>query len=62
MDTSFHSTGSRHNIHFVACGDCHNGQRPANRLAFRLKELRIEGMKSGSDVIGVSRDTPAGGL
>jgi hypothetical protein len=29
MDTSFRSTGSKHNIHFVACGDCHNGQRPA---------------------------------
>ena len=31
MDTSFHATGSKHNIHFVACGDCHNGQRPAKR-------------------------------
>jgi hypothetical protein len=29
MDTTFLSTGSGHNIHFVACGDCHNGQRPA---------------------------------
>ncbi|MGD0411107.1 MAG: hypothetical protein ABSC18_05335 [Verrucomicrobiota bacterium] len=29
MDTTFLSTGSKHNIHFVACGDCHNGRRPA---------------------------------
>ena len=28
MDTSFLSTASKHNIHFVACGDCHNGVRP----------------------------------
>lgn len=28
MDTTFLATGSKHNIHFVACGDCHNGQRP----------------------------------
>lgn len=31
MDTTFLSTGSKHNIHFVACGDCHNGQRPVKR-------------------------------
>jgi hypothetical protein len=31
MDTSFLSSGSRHNIHFVACGDCHNGQRPVKK-------------------------------
>jgi hypothetical protein len=31
MDTTFLSTGSQHNIHFVACGDCHNGQRPGPR-------------------------------
>jgi hypothetical protein len=31
MDTSFLSPTSKHNIHFVACGDCHNGQRPAKR-------------------------------
>ena len=28
MDTSFLSTKSTHNIHSVACGDCHQGQRP----------------------------------
>jgi hypothetical protein len=28
MDTTFSSTGSKHNIHFMACGDCHNGARP----------------------------------
>ncbi|MEI7729743.1 MAG: multiheme c-type cytochrome [Verrucomicrobiota bacterium] len=31
MDTSFLSIQSKHNIHVVACGDCHNGQRPAKR-------------------------------
>lgn len=31
MDTTFLSAGSRHNIHFVACGDCHNGVRPAKK-------------------------------
>ena len=31
MDTTFLSTASKHNIHFVACGDCHNGKRPAIR-------------------------------
>jgi hypothetical protein len=30
MDTTFHLPGSKHNIHTVACGDCHNGQRPAS--------------------------------
>jgi hypothetical protein len=29
MDTTFFSAASKHNIHFVACGDCHNGRRPA---------------------------------
>jgi len=29
MDTTFRTTGSSHNIHTVACGDCHQGQRPA---------------------------------
>ena len=33
MDTSFVNTKSRHNIHFVACGDCHGGKRPAKRVA-----------------------------
>ena len=28
MDTTYLSTASKHNIHFVGCGDCHNGQRP----------------------------------
>ncbi len=31
MDTTCLSTASKHNIHFVACGDCHDGQRPAKR-------------------------------
>jgi hypothetical protein len=31
MDTSFRASGSKHNIHTVACGDCHNGHRPAAR-------------------------------
>ena len=28
MDTTYFSASSKHNIHFVACGDCHNGERP----------------------------------
>ena len=28
MDTTYFSATSKHNIHFVACGDCHNGERP----------------------------------
>ncbi len=28
MDTSFRSRESKHDIHRVACGDCHEGQRP----------------------------------
>ena len=31
MDTTFLSTASRHNIHFVACEDCHGGVRPARK-------------------------------
>jgi hypothetical protein len=31
MDTSFLSNTSKHDIHFVACGDCHNGQRPVKK-------------------------------
>ncbi len=31
MDTTFSSKTSSHNIHFVACGDCHNGSRPGRR-------------------------------
>jgi len=31
MDTTFHSSASKHNIHTVACGDCHNGQRPQRK-------------------------------
>jgi hypothetical protein len=31
MDTSFLSATSTHNIHFVGCGDCHNGRRPAKK-------------------------------
>jgi hypothetical protein len=31
MDTTFLSPTSQHNIHFVACGDCHNGQRPEKK-------------------------------
>lgn len=29
MDTSFLARASKHNIHTVACGDCHAGRRPA---------------------------------
>ena len=32
MDTTFRSSASKHNIHAVACGDCHNGQRPQSKL------------------------------
>jgi len=32
MDTTYFSKKSKHNIHFVACADCHNGQRPAPRI------------------------------
>jgi len=28
MDTTFRDLGSKHNIHTMTCGDCHNGQRP----------------------------------
>lgn len=28
MDTSFRSTASKHNIHFVKCGGCHGGAAP----------------------------------
>jgi hypothetical protein len=28
MDTTFVNPKSRHNVHFVACGDCHGGKRP----------------------------------
>ena len=31
MDTTFRSSGSKHNIHTVACGDCHNGKRPSTK-------------------------------
>ena len=31
MDTTFKSTGSRHNIHFVKCEDCHAGKVPPRR-------------------------------
>jgi hypothetical protein len=33
MDTTFLNTKSRHNIHFMACGDCHGGKRPEKRNA-----------------------------
>lgn len=32
MDTTFVSAGSKHNIHFVACGDCHQGQNRTSLL------------------------------
>jgi hypothetical protein len=32
MDTTFANTKSRHNIHFVACGDCHGGRRPVKSV------------------------------
>jgi hypothetical protein len=28
MDTTFHSKTSKHDIHSVGCGDCHQGKRP----------------------------------
>jgi hypothetical protein len=28
MDTTFNVRGSKHNVHTVACGDCHQGRRP----------------------------------
>lgn len=31
MDTTFRSRDSKHDIHFVDCGDCHQGRRPASR-------------------------------
>ena len=31
MDTTFKSTASRHNIHFVKCEDCHQGAVPPRR-------------------------------
>jgi hypothetical protein len=31
MDTTYLSADSKHNIHFVTCGDCHNGQRPTGK-------------------------------
>jgi len=31
MDTTFLSSSSKHNIHTVACEDCHNGVRPAKK-------------------------------
>lgn len=32
MDTTFHDAKSKHNVHSVACADCHNGQRPGVKL------------------------------
>jgi len=32
MDTTYFSASSKHNIHFVTCGDCHNGQRPVKGI------------------------------
>lgn len=31
MDTTFHDLKSPHNIHTVACTDCHNGRRPGKK-------------------------------
>jgi len=31
MDTTYRSRGSRHNIHRVACQDCHPGGVPAKK-------------------------------
>jgi len=28
MDTTFKSAQSKHNVHTVSCGDCHEGKRP----------------------------------
>ncbi len=35
MDTTFAVPTSRHDIHFVACGDCHDGRRPAQAAGRR---------------------------
>lgn len=32
MNTTFANAKSRHNIHFVACGDCHGGKRPVKSV------------------------------
>jgi hypothetical protein len=32
MDTTFANSKSRHNVHFVACGDCHGGKRPVKAV------------------------------
>jgi hypothetical protein len=31
MDTTFYSAGSRHNIHWVKCADCHTGGVPKKK-------------------------------
>jgi len=33
MDTTFKDTKSKHNVHWVACGDCHEGKRPVRKKA-----------------------------
>jgi len=43
MDTTFRSSGSRHNIHRVKCGDCHEGgipKRKTEALHAEVKGLR----------------------
>jgi len=35
MDTTFKSTASRHNIHFVKCEDCHQSAVPPRRRGRR---------------------------
>jgi len=48
MDTTFFSPTSKHNIHFVTCGDCHNGQRPVKGKSTTSLPTPLHN-KSGSD-------------
>jgi nitrate/TMAO reductase-like tetraheme cytochrome c subunit len=43
MDTTFRSTKSPHNIHFVKCADCHTKGVPHKRLKAEGQRLKIEG-------------------
>lgn len=41
MDTTFRSTKSTHNIHFVKCTDCHTHGIPNNKLKARVGQTHI---------------------
>jgi nitrate/TMAO reductase-like tetraheme cytochrome c subunit len=43
MDTTFRSTKSPHNIHFVKCSDCHTKGVPHKRLKAEGQRLKVEG-------------------